>query len=814
MGNKRYKIRAIYTSERLRKKLDWIREFPLTLVEAPSGYGKTTALKQFFNNESFASVPVYWLTFLGESEQASWSGFSKIIAKADPLCGEALEDLGGLSTDKLRQVESIMGGLSCSKETYIVLDNVNQIKFSEMGSLLEILSGHGGKNLHIVAVTTQVTGEKYAVAGGNHKIYYLARGDFAFTREDTVSYFKQVGINLDEEQIKSVYDSTDGWIFAIYLQMLAFMQTGNFANGDMGALIENSLWRHMDDKARTCCLALSVVTGFTMEQALYLTGCSRDEIEKRLPGNGFLNFDRQTNTFNFHSIFFEFLNQRFKELPQEEKRQIWLRAGRWAEKTGERLKTLQFYHAAGELEQIFATATTSYEIADVVDESSRHIILDLLETPREIKMRYPRTMISIALALFFFGLNEELLRRADEIDQIIEDSAIDAKEKNALRGEMELLLSFLEYNRIGDMGKRHRRALDLLGGQAKLINVKSTWTFGSPSVLYMFWRESGKLQEELEEMDRCMPVYYRLTGGHGSGAEHMMRAEALFMTGDPDSAEILCHKVLSMAEESRQVSICQCALFLLARIALFRGDNARFTQIVAEMERKGRQNTEDLCRFTLELSKGFLGLYTGRDDWVSDWLQTGRFGKRLAIMTVPMAHIIHGFALLKQKAFPQILGAGENFLELASIFPNLLAQVYILIYMSLASEGLGRASQAEKHLERALEIALPDMIYMPFAENSAALEGIMQRLGKNREELKAILRLGRQFEQGKKIFFQGDSLLTTREREVAILAKERLSAKEIARRLFISESTVNNTLSRVYEKLDVHSKSELADKNF
>ncbi len=49
---------------------------------------------------------------------------------------------------------------------------------------------------------------------------------------------------------------------------------------------------------------------------------------------------------------------------------------------------------------------------------------------------------------------------------------------------------------------------------------------------------------------------------------------------------------------------------------------------------------------------------------------------------------------------------------------------------------------------------------------------------------------------------------------MAILAKERLSAKEIARRLFISESTVNNTLSRVYEKLDVHSKSELADKNF
>ena len=50
---------------------------------------------------------------------------------------------------------------------------------------------------------------------------------------------------------------------------------------------------------------------------------------------------------------------------------------------------------------------------------------------------------------------------------------------------MELLLSFLEYNRIDAMSRRHRRALELLRGPAALINTKSTWTFGSPSILYM-----------------------------------------------------------------------------------------------------------------------------------------------------------------------------------------------------------------------------------------------------------------------------------------------------------------------------------------
>ncbi len=53
------------------------------------------------------------------------------------------------------------------------------------------------------------------------------------------------------------------------------------------------------------------------------------------------------------------------------------------------------------------------------------------------------------------------------------------------------------------------------------------------------------------------------------------------------------------------------------------------------------------------------------------------------------------------------------------------------------------------------------------------------------------------------------SPLTPREREIALLAKERLSAREIANKLFIEESTVRTILRNVYCKLDIHSKMEL-----
>ena len=53
-------------------------------------------------------------------------------------------------------------------------------------------------------------------------------------------------------------------------------------------------------------------------------------------------------------------------------------------------------------------------------------------------------------------------------------------------------------------------------------------------------------------------------------------------------------------------------------------------------------------------------------------------------------------------------------------------------------------------------------------------------------------------------------VLTTRERDVAVLAARRLPTKEIAERLRISPRTVDNHLHRVYDKLGITNRDELA----
>jgi DNA-binding CsgD family transcriptional regulator len=52
--------------------------------------------------------------------------------------------------------------------------------------------------------------------------------------------------------------------------------------------------------------------------------------------------------------------------------------------------------------------------------------------------------------------------------------------------------------------------------------------------------------------------------------------------------------------------------------------------------------------------------------------------------------------------------------------------------------------------------------------------------------------------------------LTRREREIAVLAAEGLSSKQIGERLFLSARTVDNHLQRVFTKLGVSRRVELA----
>lgn len=197
-----------------------------------------------------------------------------------------------------------------------------------------------------------------------------------------------------------------------------------------------------------------------------------------------------------------------------------------------------------------------------------------------------------------------------------------------------------------------------------------------------------------------------------------------------------------------------------------------------------------------------------------------------------------------------MLGLIDNTASMAKEMNYILPQVYCFIFKARVCYTNGREREALENLKEALVLAYPDRIFLPFAqfefmgdilckariypvtnrdifsvspnsgkaENSASSLQVLETIPGGKAVFNNIMSLYKRYHKGRNIINnalnQGKSPLTPREREVALLAKTRLSHKEIAEKLYISKATVRTILYNVYNKLGIHSKTELSNKEF
>ena len=72
-------------------------------------------------------------------------------------------------------------------------------------------------------------------------------------------------------------------------------------------------------------------------------------------------------------------------------------------------------------------------------------------------------------------------------------------------------------------------------------------------------------------MDECMPHYYKITDGHGQGAEKIMRAEAAFMQGRFTDAHIELESAYAQIEGNGQEKHGALSRLLARRLFAVRG---------------------------------------------------------------------------------------------------------------------------------------------------------------------------------------------------------------------------------------------------
>lgn len=312
------------------------------------------------------------------------------------------------------------------------------------------------------------------------------------------------------------------------------------------------------------------------------------------------------------------------------------------------------------------------------------------------------------------------------------------------------------------------------------------------------------LDRELAEMDECMPHYYKITDGHGQGAERIMRAEAAFLQGRVIDAQIELERAYAQIRGNGQENMALCCDFLAWRMSLCTGDMPHRTMAQRRQELLRQHNAAWLN--ILDATAAYYGALTGGTEELPPVFREHRLSSlRLLAPGRPMLEMIENQVWLAQGAYARVIGRSAALLESCEAMHYALVALHVRLQTASAYAQLGKRREAQALLAQALADGETDGFVMPFVENYRYLKELLAEPGGVLAR-QAVL-LGGAYEDRCRSLRQRSAapaafaVLTDREREVALLAAARLSNREIAEKLYLSEGSVKQYVNRIYAKL-------------
>jgi len=271
---------------------------------------------------------------------------------------------------------------------------------------------------------------------------------------------------------------------------------------------------------------------------------------------------------------------------------------------------------------------------------------------------------------------------------------------------------------------------------------------------------------------------------------------------------------------------------LLAQCAIWRGDIRLWNEAKRHIcEAPCKSKTErEILSLTLAITDS--SIYDNKD--YPDWFMRGSF-EALPADAHPAAKVFY-IKYLYMTAFAvaskQFELEGVSGLALMKMIPNtiepmitqarvdktIIPEIFLRLSCAVAYHNSGQRELAIHHIDRAISLVMPDGLYGILVEYIRHFDGLLEeRLALVDEDAVTIIKeLYRTYSVGWSKLSGAvrnryiASNLTSREREVAKLAAFGFTTKEIAAMLYISESTVKQTVLRVVQKTGVKDRSEFS----
>ena len=213
---------------RLRQRLEPTR--PLTLVTAPAGFGKTSAVIEWLSQ---SLAPVGWLS-LDEGDNDVARLFAHLVAALQHACPGTCDELVKAAAEASdKDVPVLLAAVTnelhaVQNPFYLVLDDYHVVESPAVHQAVGFVVEHMPPAMRLVVTTRReppLPLPRWRMRG---RLTELTDRDLRFTAEEASAFLNDtMGLRLEPTQIGLLEKKTEGWIGGLQLAALSLVERAN-----------------------------------------------------------------------------------------------------------------------------------------------------------------------------------------------------------------------------------------------------------------------------------------------------------------------------------------------------------------------------------------------------------------------------------------------------------------------------------------------------------------------------------------------------------------------------------------------------------
>lgn len=807
-----------YFSEHLEKCLQRISVNRNTLVEAPAGYGKTTAVRHSFEVKGRKA---FWFRPEKESMSLSYKEFIGLLGHSDMETAENLMALGLPNRNNIEEICHLIYSVDADEDIYYVLYDKPFLPKQYRDKILGSLFSNRSKKLHRIFITDSHESALPCLCP-EIEVCCITAKDLVLQPEDIREFYGKNGVTISNGQAVESFEMSGGWLLALTLN-LEYCGSRGYTGQQIAVdeLIEEMFFSHLSKKDQETVLLLGLFDEASEGQICELADLSEttEKLRSLLDKAPLVSYDRVRGKYTLHHVMKKFLGLRLENSPEKVKKRVYTRAGRWYRKNNDRKNAIFCYYRAEEYEEILSLDLTNLIRLKYKQLTFPEMAKKIAEkTIVTVKQNNILKILKLAYIIFSSGDIETYEKILNKLHKYTKNS-----DDKRLEGEWELINAYRFFPDLGAMRLGLARAEKLLSGKSRVLSSREVCLFGCPSPWYLLYAEPGCAEALIRDVEKVSEIFIRITGGRMTGVPDLLRGEIACMQGDIRSAELYAYKASYAAESADQAAVAYGAGLLLGRIAIARADMYALKETLRSIENISRLfpflEETSINEYMLHSVRNMIFSILAKTDMLVEDDTSAHIPEDIDAFGVLMTSYVRVTECIKNKEYCQVIGYMEAILNVDRKKCTAAARHYIYIGLSLCYMAVGEMEAASLYLGRAIEVSSPDRIYLTFVRFLQYLQPLMEQpelQKKYAKEIKDILLVKALFPQKAEALFDEKAnivaaeRLTRREYEIAKLAAAGMRNKEIAEKLSISERTVKAHMTVVFQKLGVNSRTKLA----